>query len=79
MTYDSDEGLLILGRAIELMREEKGVSVDELVDASGVPGELIAARAASSSTRRCSSRSQTGLDMPTSAIVIRAEQLSPPG
>jgi transcriptional regulator with XRE-family HTH domain len=38
-----EPNLLILGRAVKLMREQRGMSTDELADASGVLRERIGA------------------------------------
>jgi transcriptional regulator with XRE-family HTH domain len=38
-----EPNLLVLGRAVKLMREQRGMSADELADASGVLRERIGA------------------------------------
>lgn len=72
-----EPNLLILGRAVKLMREQSGMSADELADASGVIRERIGALEAGQldPTYELLLEIADGLGTQPSALVILAEQL----
>ena len=73
-----EPNLLILGRAVKLMREQRGMSVDELADASGVLRERIGAVEAGQldPTYELLLKIADGLGIQPSALVTLAEQLN---
>jgi transcriptional regulator with XRE-family HTH domain len=72
-----EPNLLILGRAVKLMREQRGMSADELADASGVLRERIGALEAGQldPTYELLLEIADGLGTQPSALVILAERL----
>jgi transcriptional regulator with XRE-family HTH domain len=72
-----EPNLLILGRSVKLMREQSGMSADELADASGVIRERIGALEAGQldPTYELLLEIADGLGTQPSALVILAEQL----
>jgi XRE family transcriptional regulator, regulator of sulfur utilization len=72
-----EPNLLILGRAVKLMREQRGMSADELADASGVLRERIGAVEAGQldPTYELLLKIADGLGIQPSALVTLAEQL----
>ena len=73
-----EPNLLILGRAVKLMREQRGMSVDELANASGVLRERIGAVEAGQldPTYELLLKIADGLGIQPSALVTLAEQLN---
>lgn len=69
--------LLVLGEAVQLMRERRGVSTDELANTSGVPRERIAALEAGQldPTYEQLLEIADGLGIQPSALVSLAERL----
>jgi transcriptional regulator with XRE-family HTH domain len=72
-----EPNLLILGRAIKLMREQRAMSAHELADASGVTPERIGALEAGQldPTYELLLEIADGLGAQPSALVILAERL----
>lgn len=72
-----EPNLLILGRAVKLLREQRGISVDELADASGITRERIGALEAGQldPTYELLLEIAGGLGAQPSALVILAERL----
>jgi transcriptional regulator with XRE-family HTH domain len=72
-----EPNLLILGRAVKLMREQRDMSVGELADASGVLRERISALEAGQldPTYELLLEIADGLGTQPSALVILAERL----
>jgi transcriptional regulator with XRE-family HTH domain len=72
-----EPNLLILGRAVKLMRKQRGMSADELADASGVLRERIGALEAGQldPTYELLLEIADGLGTQPSALVILAERL----
>ncbi len=73
-----EPNLLILGRAVKLVREQRGMSVDELANASGVLRERIGAVEAGQldPTYELLLKIADGLGIQPSALVTLAEQLN---
>jgi XRE family transcriptional regulator, regulator of sulfur utilization len=73
-----EPNLLILGRAVKLIREQRGMSVDELANASGVLRERIGAVEAGQldPTYELLLKIADGLGIQPSALVTLAEQLN---
>jgi XRE family transcriptional regulator, regulator of sulfur utilization len=73
-----EPNLLILGRAVKLMREQRGISVDELANASGVLRERIGAVEAGQldPTYELLLKIADGLGIQPSALVTLAEHLN---
>jgi transcriptional regulator with XRE-family HTH domain len=69
--------LLVLGRAVELMREQQRMSVDELAEASGIPRERIGSLEAGrlDPTYELLSEIADGLGTQPSVLVTLAERL----
>jgi transcriptional regulator with XRE-family HTH domain len=74
---DKDPNLLVLGRAVQLIREQRGMSADELAEASGVLREHLDALEAGQldPTYELLLEIADGLGTQPSALVILAEQL----
>jgi transcriptional regulator with XRE-family HTH domain len=74
---DKEPNLLILGRAVKLMREQNGMSAEELAEASGILHERIGALEAGQldPTYELLVEIANGLGAQPSALVILAEQL----
>lgn len=72
-----ESNLLTLGRAVQAIRERRNMSPDELADASGVPGELIAALEAGQldPTYEVLLEIADGLDTQPSELVSLAERI----
>ena len=74
---DKDPNLLLLGRAVQLIREQRGMSTGELVRASGVPREQLDALEAGQldPTYELLLEIADGLGAQPSALVVLAEQI----
>jgi transcriptional regulator with XRE-family HTH domain len=77
---DKHPNLLALGRAVKLMREQRGMSADELAKASGVRRERLDAleNGQLDPTYELLVEVAEGLGAQPSALVILAEQLDIP-
>jgi transcriptional regulator with XRE-family HTH domain len=75
-----DPNLLILGRAVKLMREQRGMSAEELANASGILRERIGALEAGQldPTYELLLDIADGLGTRPSALVTLAERLGAP-
>jgi transcriptional regulator with XRE-family HTH domain len=74
---DKHPNLLALGRAVKLMREQRGMSADELAEASGVSRECLDALETGQldPTYELLVEIAEGLGVQPSELVIFAEQL----
>jgi transcriptional regulator with XRE-family HTH domain len=74
---NKEPNLLTLGKAVQLMREQKGMSAEELATASGVPRKRIGALEAGEldPTYELLLRVVDGLGTQPSALVTLAERL----
>jgi transcriptional regulator with XRE-family HTH domain len=72
-----EPNLVILGRAVKLMREQKGMSVEELAISSGIPSKRIGLLEAGEldPTYELLVEIADGLDIQPSALVMLAERL----
>ena len=72
-----ESNLVILGRAVKLLREQKGMSVEELASASGIPSKRIGALEAGQldPTYELLVEIADGLGIQPSALVTLAERL----
>jgi transcriptional regulator with XRE-family HTH domain len=80
LTQSNYEGpdLITLGRAVTLMRQQRGMAADELADAGGLPRERIAALEAGEldPTYELLLKVADGLGTQPSELVIFAERLA---
>ncbi|HEY3970381.1 MAG TPA: helix-turn-helix transcriptional regulator [Solirubrobacteraceae bacterium] len=74
---DKEPNLLILGRAVKLTREQRGMSAEDLAAASGIPRERIEALEAGQldPTYELLVEIADGLGTKPSALVTLAERL----
>lgn len=72
-----DHRLLSIGRAVQLTREQRGLSAGELADASGIPHERLVALEAGQldPPYELLGELADGLGTRPSALIILAEQL----
>ena len=74
----TDANLLVLGRAIRRMREQRGISTDDLAGAGGVSRQRIDALEAGQldPSYELLLALAKGLGVPLSALLLLAEQLN---
>lgn len=77
---DKEPNLVLLGRAVELMRQQRSMSVDELTTSSGILREHIGALEAGEldPTYELLAKVAGGLGTQPSALVTLAERLGGP-